>query len=173
MMASAAKPAPTITHRSRWRSHQVRPELLTFAASPNCFALLRLKIGDMAYPHCGRMTMTARKIPAPPSVVLSNLTKDWRSAFQGQPVCGLAILSGVSGAAVDPVHSAGTVVVQFGLFDSPLARSGVSDLPGAVLHPALIGYFKSIPGWKNARWSTAQRGCRSCGGLALPLAVPD
>jgi len=68
-----------------------------------------------------------------------------------------------------------TVVVQFGLFDSPLALILVYP---TFLVPfctwLLIGYFKSIPtSWKNARWSTAQRACRFCGGLPCRLPYPD
>ena len=58
------------------------------------------------------------------------------------------------------------MVVQFGLFDSPLALILVYP---TFLVPVctwrLIGYFNRFPmSSRNARWSTAPPGCRSCAG---------
>src|ERR1700676_4603753 len=63
--------------------------------------------------------------------------RDRAAALQGQPLCRPWDLSRLSGAAIDPVHSAGdgggpvrTVRQSLG------ADPGLSDLPGAVLHLA-------------------------------------
>src|SRR5215212_7591797 len=64
-------------------------------------------------------------------------------ALPRQPLCGARHLPRLSGAAVDPVHSAGhrnRAVRPVRLADG--ADSGLSDLPGAVLHLAADRLFQ-------------------------------
>src|SRR3954470_12619630 len=71
---------------------------------------------------------------------------DRAAALQGQPLCGARHLSRLSGAALDPVHSAGyrdRAVRPVRLADG--ADPGVSNLPGAVLHLAPDRLFQVDP----------------------------
>src|SRR6202043_3604128 len=72
--------------------------------------------------------------------------RDRAAAFSGEPLCRPGDLPRLSGAAIDPVHSAGdgggpvrTVRQSLG------ADTGVSDLPGAVLHLAADRLFQIDP----------------------------
>ena len=98
-----------------------------------------------------------------------------RLRFKGADTVGGADLLCLSRAAVDPVHSAGTVVIQaYGLFDSPLAL--ILTYPTLLIPFStwlLMGYFKTIP-FELEECALIDGACRwqILTKIVLPLAVP-
>ena len=97
-----------------------------------------------------------------------------RLRYRGAQMDRRRHLPRLSGAALDPVHSAATVVFQYGLFDTPFAL--ILTYP-TVLIPfstwLLMGYFKTIPFELEecalidgaSRWQILTK-------IVLPLAMP-
>lgn len=85
-----------------------------------------------------------------------------RLRFRGSPCVGLGIYLAYLVPPSILFIPLATVVVQFGLFDSPMAPDpGLPDLPGAVLHLAVDQLAPPSPipyELGGMRWSTARPG---------------
>jgi hypothetical protein len=100
------------------------------------------------YPAMAVTTMTVATVATALSLFASVLAAYaiQRLRFKGSNYVGLAILPGLSGAAVDPVHPAGDARFPVRLYDSQLAL--ILTYPTFLIPFCtwlLIGYFKSIP----------------------------
>jgi hypothetical protein len=116
-----------------------------FWISSPTLAHIKHLLFNTAYPHWLMTTMSVAVGATFISIFSSTLAAYAieRLRFQRQPLCRTRHLSGLSRAAVDPVHSAGDGGGSVrAVRQSAGPDPGVSDLPGAVLHLALDRLFQ-------------------------------
>ncbi len=156
-------------------SFKPNAELLNYKAhnpfwvSSPTLAHIKHLLFDTAYPHWLMTTMLVSVGATFISLISSTLAAYAieRLRFKGSPYVGLGIYLAYLVPPSILFIPLATVVVQLGLFDSPLSLILVYP---TFLVPfctwLLIGYFKSIPyELEESLWLTAQPVCKSCGGL--------